>query len=110
GVAVFGAHADLDGVAIRDTQPDGDGPGYGLIVQSELSSGVAASATARNVLVQNSRLVGVFVSDSALDLEDSTIDGTTSDAAGALGDGVDVQQVDGQGTLTLLRSTVRGNA
>jgi hypothetical protein len=60
GVAVFGAKATI--VIVRDTQPDGAGAGYALLVRASTAAPRFGHRT--HVLVQNSSAVGVSVSDS----------------------------------------------
>jgi len=112
GVIIEGADADLEAVAVRETQPHlhrTDG-GAGIVVQEAPGGGFPASAVVRNALFESNHVVGIFVAGAVATFEAVRVFDTRPDVGtGYLGRGINVQENLSTGTpasVTIRRSEV----
>jgi hypothetical protein len=88
GVRIAGALATLESVVVRDTQPIGARFGYGVMVQSDVTTLLASEAGLIGNVIDGSHEVGVLVIDSYARIDRSLISGTVTTTDGLAGDGI----------------------
>jgi hypothetical protein len=90
GISVIGATATLDGVLVRETQPNGDGKfGEGIGVQYDTTHDLPSTLTLRGSVLDANHLSGLVVIAADATVETSLVRGTQ--LAQDLGRGINVQ-------------------
>ena len=110
GVLIYGSDAELTGIVVRDTQPDGAGNlGRGIQVQHALKTNGRSSVRVMASLVEQNRDAGVLIASSDATIEGSIVRGTSARRNGGLGDGIVVVSYGLPAEATVIGTVINSN-